>query len=132
MRSVAILLTGLAVICVAIYTDLLGQLALFVMIGQIPFTSYSLQPVTMLAFWLLIPITLVVAALLRQDVWRMVEFIGQSSQRKLNLRHRSHASRNKLADLVVIALVHVAMSLPESTASDPSLYLRRRFAPIPA
>lgn len=132
MRSVAILLTGLAVICVAIYTDLLGQLALFVMIGQIPFTDYSLQPVTMLAFWLLIPVIVTVSALLRQDVWRADEFVGRISQRKLNLRHRSHDSRNRLADLMVITLIHVATRLPESTASDPSLYLRRRFAPLPA
>lgn len=133
MKRLVAICIGLAAVLSAIYSGLVDQLMMFVIIGQVPFTNYSLGPTTMIVFWIsLVPVLMLLGRLANNELWQAIETIGRVNQRGINIRKRLSQHSEKYAYLAAIVLIYTASQIPKSTTSDPELYFRRRFVVLPA
>lgn len=114
-------------------SDLLEHLVLFFLAGVVPFTNFTIPPLAMLLFWILVvPGSILLYRIFSGSVWRAVDILAVRMQRRINRRLRPvsrHASSP--VALYVITLLYLADSLPKSTIGSPELSFRRRFLTLP-
>lgn len=112
--------------------ELPGQLLLFVLSGQLPFTSIVLPPTFMLLFWIsIIPLSVFAARHSGRMFWRALEVLGTVHQRHINIRYRQLYHLSQTEQMFAIVALYVVSHATETPVESPKSYFRRRFVPLP-
>lgn len=130
------------IVCVAlsigamIYFKAYEALIFFILTGHISIINFTVPPMIMLVFWILVvPASLIFYKSASSSFWKIIEFIGEKNQRKINRQARlikSITPSRSLGPIIAIVLLQIASELPKSSISKPELSFRRRFLALPS
>ena len=129
-------LTFLA-IGVIITTGLLDSVVLFVLTGHVSFLDFTVPPLVMLVFWILIVPAIIAAYRIGSSgFWQAIEVTGRVHQRHINrsIRFLSNRVTNQdaLVLLVTITLFQLVNETPKKPILATKLAARRRLLPSSA
>lgn len=127
----ATLLSGLL-----FFTGTIESVVFFILTGHIAIINLTISPLAMLLFWILVvPASLIIYKSTSNSFWKIIEFIGEKDQKRINRQARQvrniKPGRN-LRPIIAVVLLQIAEELPENSISKPELSFRRRFLALPS
>lgn len=133
MKKLVVITSVLLTLGLVLYFSVYESVIFFILTGHISLLSITVPPLVMLAFWILIaPVTFIIYKISGAAIWSAIETIGKTHQRRINQRLRLPNPVKSATSLMAITLLDIAQGLPESSASKPELYFRRRFLALPS
>jgi len=131
-----VLLGGIVFSGLLIFTDALEPVVFFILTGHIAIINLTIPPLAMLLFWILIvPVSLIFYSSASHSFWKIIEFIGEKDQQRINRQAklaRSTRLSRSLRLILVAVILQMAEELPKKPASKPKPSFRRRFLALPS